>query len=57
MTPGKTVAFTRWTFVGKVMSLLFKMHFRIRRLFYVARCFPSQQTWVADAPVWLVGKG
>ena len=23
MTPGKTVAFTRWTFVGKVMSLLF----------------------------------
>ena len=37
MTTGKTVAFTRWTFVGKVMSLLFKMHFRIRRLFYVAR--------------------
>ena len=23
MTPGKAVAFTRWTFVGKVMSLLF----------------------------------
>ena len=22
MTPGKTIAFTRWTFVGKVMSLL-----------------------------------
>ena len=25
MTTGKTVALTRWTFVGKVMSLLFKM--------------------------------
>ena len=25
MTPGKTVDFTRWTFVGKVMSLLFNM--------------------------------
>ena len=24
MTTGKTVALTRWTFVGKVMSLLFK---------------------------------
>ena len=23
MTPGKTITFTRWTFVGKVMSLLF----------------------------------
>ena len=25
MTTGKTIAFTRWTFVGKVMSLLFHM--------------------------------
>ena len=25
MTTGKTVALTRWTFVGKVMSLLFNM--------------------------------
>ena len=25
MTTGKTVALTIWTFVGKVMSLLFKM--------------------------------
>ena len=23
MTPGKTIALTRWTFVGKIMSLLF----------------------------------
>ena len=26
MTTGKTIAFTRWTFVGKVMFLLFKLH-------------------------------
>ena len=25
MTPGKTIALTKWTFVGKVMSLLFNM--------------------------------
>ena len=25
MTPGKTIGLTRWTFVGKVMSLLFNM--------------------------------
>ena len=25
MTPGKTIALTRWTFVGKVVSLLFNM--------------------------------
>ena len=25
MTPGKTIALTRWNFVGKVMSLLFNM--------------------------------
>ena len=25
MTPGKTIALTRWAFVGKVMSLLFNM--------------------------------
>ena len=25
MTTGKTIAFNRWTFVGKVMSLLFNM--------------------------------
>ena len=25
MTTGKTIALTRWTFVGKVTSLLFKM--------------------------------
>ena len=28
MTIGKTIALTRWTFVGKVMPLLFNMLFR-----------------------------
>ena len=28
MTTRKTIALTRWTFVGKVMSLLFNMLFR-----------------------------
>ena len=29
MTTGKTTALTRWTFVGKVMSLLFNMLSRL----------------------------
>ena len=29
MTPGKTIALTRWSFVGKVMSLLFNMLSRL----------------------------
>ena len=29
MTTGKTIALVRWTFVGKVMSLLFNMLFRL----------------------------
>ena len=29
MTTGKTIAFTRWTFVGKVMSLPFNMLSRL----------------------------
>ena len=29
MTGGKTIALTRWTFVGKVMSLLFNMLSRL----------------------------
>ena len=29
MSTGKTIAMTRWTFVGKVMSLLFNMLFRL----------------------------
>ena len=33
MTTGKIVALTRWTFVGKVMSLLFKMLSRLLTAF------------------------
>ena len=29
MTTGKTIVLTRWTFVGKVMSLLFNTLFRL----------------------------
>ena len=29
MTTGKTIALTRWTFIGKVMSLLFNMLSRL----------------------------
>ena len=35
MTPGKTIALTRWTFVDKVMSLLFNMLSRL-----VIACLP-----------------
>ena len=30
MTTGKTIALTRWTFVGEVMSLLFNMLSRLK---------------------------
>ena len=33
MTTGKTIALTRWTFVGKVMSLLFSMLSRLVIIF------------------------
>ena len=33
MTTGKTIALTRWTFVGKVMSLLFNMPSRLATAF------------------------
>ena len=29
MTTGKSIALTRWTFVGKIMSLFFNMLFRL----------------------------
>ena len=33
MTTGKTIALTRWTFVDKVMSLLFNMLYRLVKTF------------------------
>ena len=38
MTTGKTIALTRWTFVGKVMSLLFNTLSRL-----VIAFFPKEQ--------------
>ena len=38
MTTGKTIALTRWTFVGKVMSLLFNMLSR-----FVIACLPRSK--------------
>ena len=37
MTTGKTIALTRWSFVGKVMSLLFKILFRLGTTFLPRR--------------------
>ena len=34
MTTGKTIALTRWTFVGKIMSLLFNMLSRLVITFF-----------------------
>ena len=34
MTSGKTIALTRWTFVGKVMFLLFNMLSRLGKTFF-----------------------
>ena len=39
MTTGKTLAFTIWTFVGKVMSLLFNM----LSIAMVCHSFPSKK--------------
>ena len=39
MTTGKTIALTRWTFVGKVMSLIFNMLSRLVIFFQGARVF------------------
>ena len=41
MTTGKTIALTRWTFVGKVMSLLFNMLFRL----VITKCSEAIITW------------
>ena len=48
MTTGKTIALTRWTFIGKVMSLLFNMLSRLVITFLPQSKRPShhlQQFW------------
>ena len=39
MTTGKTIALTRWTFVDKVMSLLFNMLSRILKVMTKVKTF------------------
>ena len=41
MTTGKTIAWTRWIFVGKVISLLFNMLFRL----IIAFAFKEQESF------------
>ena len=43
MTTGKTIALTRWTFVGKVMSLLFNMLSRL----VIAFLPRSKHLWIS----------
>ena len=45
MTTGKTVALTRWTFVGKVMSLLFNMLSRLV-ITFLPRSKPLLISWL-----------
>ena len=60
MTTGKTIALNRWTFVGKVMSLLFNMLSRLpltqtcldvsRRL---VDCGPQGSTYIRERLIWI----
>ena len=43
MTTGKTIALTRWTFVGKVMSLLFNMGILKCNMTNLGHNFPSKE--------------
>ena len=45
ITTGKTVAVTRWTFVGKVMSLLFNMLSRLI-ITFLSRSKPFLISWL-----------
>ena len=50
MTTGKTIALTRWTFVGKVMSLLFNMLSRLAIIFLPrSKCFLISWLWSPSA--------
>ena len=49
MTPGKTIALTRRTFVGKVMSLLFNMLSRLVIIF-LPRSKRLLMSWLPSPP-------
>ena len=48
MTTGKTIALTRWTFVGKVMSLLFNMLSRLV-IAFLLRSKPLLISWLQSS--------
>ena len=56
MTTGKTIALTRWTFAGKVMSLLFNMLSRLgitflpRRKCLLISCLQSPSAVILEPP-------
>ena len=52
MTPGKTVAFTRWSFVGKVMSLLFNMLSRLVIAFLPGSKCLALISWLLQCLQW-----
>ena len=49
MTTGKTIALTRWTFVGKVMSLLFNMLSRLGSFLPRSKCLLISWLWPPSA--------
>ena len=49
MTTGKTIPLTRWTFVGKVMSLLFNMLSRLV-IAFLPRCKSLSFSWLQSPP-------
>ena len=53
MTAGKTIALTRWTFVSKVMSLLFKMlsRFVIALSLFYSMLFNIFSYWIIEMTV------
>ena len=50
MTTGKTIALTRWTFVGKVTSLLFNMLSRLVRAFLLISWLQSPTAVILEPP-------
>ena len=52
MTTGKTIALTRWTFVGKVMSLLLNMLSRLVHKFNVGSDYTSMTLYFVKLGYW-----
>ena len=56
MTTGKTIALTRWTFVGKVMSLLFNMLSRLV-ITFLPRSKRLLISWLKSPSAVIFGEG